>query len=162
MIRKISFSLAVLTTSLLFTGAANAAEPILLKDKPFSVVIREVNAFRKENGLPPVNIKNQLTSAARKYAAVMASKDQMGHSVNGTTVPQRLDAEGYRFSRYFENVAYNQGHASPGVQAVKSWKESTSGHREAMLNREVTEMGVGLATSKSGKVYFCLVLAKPR
>ncbi|MCE9534178.1 MAG: CAP domain-containing protein [Planctomycetes bacterium] len=161
MIRKISFSLAVLTVSLLSTGVGNAA-PIPLKDQPFSVTIREVNAFRKENGLPPLTVKNQLTSAARKYAAIMAKKDQMGHSVDGTTVPQRLAAEGYTYSRYFENVAFNKGHANPGMQAVKSWKESTSGHREAMLNPEVTEMGVGLARSATGKVYFCLVLGKPR
>ena len=54
------------------------------------------------------------------------------------------------------------GHADPAAEAFISWRESTSGHREAMLSRDVTEIGIGVATSSTGKVYFCLVLGKPR
>ncbi|MCE9534177.1 MAG: CAP domain-containing protein [Planctomycetes bacterium] len=160
MIHKISFSLAVLTASLLFTGAANAE--VNAESNRASEALVEFKAFRKENGLPPVKITFKLSKAAFEYAAVMAKKDQMGHSVNGTTPKQRLDAVGYKYAKYFENVAWNQGNANPGAQAVKSWKESTSGHREAMLNPEVTQFGIGAAKSASGKWYFCLVLGKPR
>ena len=45
---KRSLFMVGITVSLFSTGVSNAAPP--LKDQPFSVVIREVNAFRKENG----------------------------------------------------------------------------------------------------------------
>lgn len=150
----------VLTACLL--GSAKPASAAGADEKSATEALIQINAFRKENGLPPLAMKHKLNTAAWNYAEVMAKMDKMGHTVNGTTVAQRIDAQGYRYAKYFENVAYNKGHANPGALAVKSWRESTSGHREAMLNREVTEMGIGAWTSSSGKVYFCLVLGKPR
>lgn len=161
MLRKIAFSFTVLTVSLLFVSVSNA-KTSKADLKSAEEALKEINAFRKTNGLPALSVKHKLNKAAWKYAEVMASKDKMGHSVDGTTAAQRLTAEGYRYARYFENVAWNKGNANPGAQAVKSWRESTSGHREAMLNREVTEMAVAAWVSSSGKVYFCLVLGKPR
>jgi uncharacterized protein YkwD len=154
----LGLALAVLTSSLLLTGVGEAASG----GSRMIQMGKEINAFRAQNGLPPLTFKNKLISVARDYAVVMKTKDQMGHSVDGTTVAQRLDKGGYKYARYFENVAWNKGHADAAAQAVKSWKESTSGHREAMLSRDVTEMGIGLARSSTGKEYFCLVLAKPR
>ena len=161
MLRKIAFSFALLTASLLSTSVCNAQSRGADLNSA-AEALKQVNAFRKENGLRPLTLKHKLNTAAWKYVEVMATMDKMGHSVNGTTVAQRLDKEGYRFARYFENVAWNKSSANPGAQAVKSWRESTTGHREAMLNPEVTEMGIGAWASSSGKVYFCLVLGKSR
>lgn len=161
MFRTIALSLTVLTVGLLFTSVANAAPP-KADFTSASEALVQVREFRKANGLPPLTLKFKLSKAAWEYVEVMAKKDQMGHSVDGTTLAQRVTGTGYKYSRILENVAWNKGHANPGVKAVKDWKESTSGHREAMLNPEVTEMGIGAFVSSSGKVYFCLVLGKPR
>lgn len=162
MLRTIAFSFAVLTSSLFFTGVREAQAAPKPSSSRTHQMLNEINAFRAEHGLPALTFKNPLISVAKDYAVVMAKMDKLGHSVDGTKAGQRLDAGGYKYSRYFENVASNKGHADAAAQAVKSWKESTSGHREAMLSREVTEVGIGISKSSTGTEYFCLVLGKPR
>jgi len=44
--------------------------------------------------------------------------------------------------------------------AMDGWRKS-SGHRANMLGKDYTEMGAGVAQSKSGKWYFVQVFGKP-
>ena len=157
---QLALSFAVLAVSLLATGVCQGETN--LESKYATDAMVQFKAFREANGLPPVKIKFKLSKAAWDYAQVMASKEQSGHSVDGTTAKQRLGTVGYRYSRYHENVASNKGYSNPGVAAFNSWRDSTTGHREAMLSREVTEFGIGAMKGPSGRWYFCLVLAKPQ
>jgi uncharacterized protein YkwD len=120
------------------------------------------NDFRAQNGVPALRGSDVLNLVASRYAALMAEKDQLGHNIDGKDPGQRITAAGYSYTAYAENVAYNMDKTDPYSAAVEQWKNSTKGHRENMLNREYTEMGAGMAISKSGKYYFCQVFATPR
>lgn len=65
---------------------------------------------------------------------------------------------GYVYSRIAENVAYGQRSAS---EVVGGWITST-GHRENILNRQLTETGIGIARAANGQLYFCQVFGRPR
>jgi uncharacterized protein YkwD len=127
-------------------------------------ILSMTNEFRNQNGIPALRGSTTLDRIAARYAAIMAEKDlrgQSGHSVDGTTMEERITAGGYAYSACAENVQYNYGHPDPTKAAIEWWKNST-GHRANMLSRNYTVMGAGFAISKSGNYYFCQVFAKPR
>jgi cysteine-rich secretory family protein len=124
-------------------------------------ILSLTNEFRSQNGVPQLRGSSVLNTVAQRYAALMAEKDEMGHSVDGKSAGQRITAAGYTWTACAENVAWNMGQANPYRAAVEQWKNSPP-HRANMLNPQYTEMGAGMAISKSGKYYFCQVFATPR
>ncbi len=120
------------------------------------------NELRAQNSVAAVKLSNVLSGVAERYAKVMAEKDEQGHSVDGTKAEERIKKAGYTFAAWAENVAATTDQNDANLAAFELWKNSTKGHRENILNAGFTEMGVGSATSKSGKTYYCQVFAKPR
>ena len=105
-------------------------------------MLRHVNAFRSVHGLAPLSIDLRLNSAAQRHAEDMADRDYIAHvSPDGDTVGQRATLAGYNWRRMLENLA--AGHLTP-AEAVESWKGSP-GHRRALLDPEIRELGVGYA-----------------
>lgn len=105
-------------------------------------MLRHVNAFRSIHGLSPLSIDLRLNSAAQSHAEDMADRDYIAHvSPDGDTVGQRATRAGYNWRRMLENLA--AGHLTP-AEAVESWKGSP-GHRRALLDPEIRELGVGYA-----------------
>lgn len=137
------------------SNASDAASLKLTPDE--SKLIELTNAERKK--LKQANLKPDptLMKLAREHAATMARLDQIGHDLEGKTFAQRMDAAKYRAWRAGENVS--QGRRTP-ADAVAGWMQS-EGHKANILQSEYTHLGVGLATSKSGKPYFVQVFAKP-
>src|SRR6185369_16837206 len=45
-------------------------------------------------------------------------------------------------------------------EVVKSWMDSP-GHRENILNKKYTELGIGIAADKNGELYYTQVFARP-
>ena len=103
-------------------------------------VLREVNAFRARHGLLPLRLVPVLNEAAQRHADDMAYRDYFAHKTpNGTGPGDRAAAVGYR-GLVLENLAAGMG--SPAA-AVKGWINSKTGHREAMLNRDIRDVGIG-------------------
>lgn len=103
-------------------------------------VLREVNAFRARHGLQPLRLVPLLNEAAQRHADDMAYRDYFAHQTpSGTGPGDRAAAVGYR-GLVLENLAAGMG--SPEA-AVKGWIESKTGHREAMLNRDIRDVGIG-------------------
>ena len=125
-------------------------------------VVALTNAFRVEQSKPKLKSSAALDKIANRYAILMASKDQSGHNVDGKDAAKRLTEAGYAWTRELENVGWNFGQKDPVAWMVQAWKDSKDGHREAMLSTEVTEIGVGVAKSSTGKFYFCQLFAKPK
>lgn len=120
-------------------------------------VIELTNAERKKvqaAGLKPDPV---LMKLARAHAATMARLDQIGHDLEGKTFSQRMEQAKYQAARAGENVA--QGQRTP-AEAVAGWMQSP-GHKGNILQTDYTRTGVGTATSKSGKVYWTQIFAKP-
>lgn len=112
-------------------------------------VVEMTNAYRRENKLGQVRINARLNAAARKYAALLAKTREFSHTAGGTNAGDRLKSAGYDFCSYGENLAMaadSRGFASRplAAQAVTGWINSP-GHRANILEKGVTEIGVGVA-----------------
>jgi hypothetical protein len=113
-------------------------------------MLRLVNNFRVENGLSTVRLNQNLNKAAFNHSKDMADNNYFDHvGLNGSTFSQRLKNAGYVGSPHSENIA--AGNAAV-LATFNQWKNSTTGHRENILNKNSNEMGIGHAT-KSGSEF---------
>lgn len=98
------------------------------------------NAYRVQNGLPPLTVDPQLTTAAQAHSQDMALNDFFSHrSLDGSGVSDRAVAAGYPSSFVGENIGV--GYANPEA-ALAGWLDSP-GHRANILNNDYTSIGVG-------------------
>jgi uncharacterized protein YkwD len=117
-----------------------------------------INAFRRENGLPPVFSDRGVIRAAETQARLMASADRLSHDVAGD-LAKRLDKAGFVKNAAAENVG--AGHAS-AERAVSSWQRSP-GHRANLLMKEATRIGMVRAEAPGTRFrrYWALILVGP-
>lgn len=110
-------------------------------DSSEQAVIDLTNAQRTQQGLPPLTVSPELTSAARSYALTLAQGNFFSHTgLDGSTFISRDEAAGYRGWDYLEeNLA--AGQTSP-QQVVTAWLNSPE-HRANLLSPRVHEIGVG-------------------
>lgn len=128
-----------------FTGCGGVFVPVV--DAAWEQeVVERVNAFRAENGVPPLKRVEALDDAARYHSADMAQDGYFDHNSydrNGDSLTQvcgvwdRLHA--YYSSPTGENIA--AGYGNPEA-VMEGWKNS-SGHRANMLKASSWEIGVG-------------------
>lgn len=124
-------------------------------------VLAAINLERKKQNRKPLAFNKQLAVAARKHSQRMVREKFFDHEdPTGRGPSERVDAEGYRWSRIGENIAMNSGYRDPVPQAVVGWMKSP-GHRRNILDSDYTETGIGIA--RVGKsLYFTQVFARPR
>lgn len=129
-------------------------------------VLTHVNAFRSDYGLIPLSRNRTLDRAAQAHADDMARRDFFAHQTpEGVGPAKRVDRVGYHWSRVLENLA--AGQPTPR-EVVDGWINSKTGHREAMLDKAVREIGVGYTylPRDGGRVaahhYWAMTLAAPR
>lgn len=117
-------------------------------------ILATLNAERKRAGLSPVSYNGQLTRAARSHASDLARNNQFSHEgSNGSSVADRVRSNGYKFCRVSENIS--KGHYS--AQSVTAGWMNSAGHRRNILDRDVSDIGIGIA---EGALYVT-VFAKP-
>lgn len=121
-------------------------------------VIDLTNAERKkaDKGLEPLKMNPKLMEAARKHAANMAAQEKLEHVLDEKSPADRAEAAGYEWTTIGENIA--QGPETP-KKVVAGWMDSPP-HRGNILNDEYTEIGVAVAKSKSGELYWVQVFGK--
>ncbi|MCH8741953.1 CAP domain-containing protein [Patescibacteria group bacterium] len=126
-----------------------------------NVVVDLTNSNRGSAGLSTLQINSLLEKAAQQKAQDMAQKGYFDHtSPEGKTPWYWLDKAGYRYSYAGENIAI---HFYDSQDLVKSWMNSSS-HRTNILNKNFTEIGIGVATGLyKGKetVYIVQLFGKP-
>lgn len=123
-------------------------------------IIASINRQRRSAGLAPLAAEGRLTRAARLHAANMASRNELSHTLSGTTTStlvSRVADVGYVYRLIAENIAYGPVSVEP---LVRGWMESP-GHRVNILNGEYTETGVGVARSRGGVLFYCQVFGTP-
>ncbi|MET0146826.1 MAG: CAP domain-containing protein [Ilumatobacteraceae bacterium] len=143
------------------TSCTPAAPPpaVAVISGPAQAVVDLTNQQRGANGLAPVAVDQALVNAAQAHSADQAAMDTMSHTgSDGSNTGQRLDRQGYVWSRWGENVATGYGDAS---SVMAGWMGSP-GHRANILNASLTQVGVGLAYSANGTPYWTQVFATPR
>ena len=124
-----------------------------------AAVIALVNDARSGQDLPPVRDEPRLGQAAQSLACDNAAAGRLGHrSTDGRDMAGRVEGAGYDWAELAENVAQGQTGAA---EVVTDWMDSPP-HRKNILNRAVTEAGVGIAVQADGQVHWVLNLARPR
>jgi uncharacterized protein YkwD len=117
------------------------------------------NEARKKEGLGPLKISSTLMETARAHSKNQAKQDKMAHELDGKKAADRVKEAGYKYRSVSENVAYGK---RVGVDTIfEGWMKSP-GHRANILRPESTEIGIGVATSASGKQYYTQNFAKPK
>jgi uncharacterized protein YkwD len=126
-----------------FPLAAKAASPAEM-----------ISSFRHQHGEGKVTTDPALNRIAQEQAGAMAARDRMDHAVQKPFADRvaNLNAE-----RAAENLA--QGDAT-FAKALDQWIGSY-GHRSNLLMHEGTRVGIASARSKSGEIYWAMVIAGP-
>ena len=113
-----------------------------------------LNAFRNSKGRSAVAYSDVLERAAQAHALDMARYGYFDHSGrDGSTIGDRLTAQGYGFCFAAENIARGQ---SSLKEVMQSW-ENSPGHLKNMTHRNVTEFALARA---NGNIWV-MVLATP-
>ena len=102
-------------------------------------LLRLHNYVRKQDGLPPLRMGTKLASAAQKFSAYLARRRNYGHEADGRTPNQRVEAEGYEWGTWAENIAWGMRRPQ---DAVMVWMQS-EGHRKNIMS-EHAEIGFGI------------------
>ncbi|CUI77842.1 CAP domain-containing protein [Cognatishimia activa] len=127
------WALAVMLLTALF------AIPSFVQAEPVRDVANMTNQYRAKYGLKPLHISRNLERVAEAHGEDMARYSFFSHSgSDGSDIGDRALRAGYQYCVIAENIA--QGHRSP--QAVtRGWIKSP-GHRQNILDSDVTEIGV--------------------
>jgi Cysteine-rich secretory protein family len=136
-------ALALALFAFAFPLAAKAASPAEM-----------ISSFRHQHGEGKVTTDPALNRIAQEQAGAMAARDRMDHAVAKPFADRvaNLNAE-----RAAENLA--QGDAT-FAKALDQWIGSY-GHRSNLLMHEGTRVGIASARSKSGEIYWAMVIAGP-
>ena len=108
-----------------------------------------INKARTTAGLPALSFDPALARVARGHSADMLAHSFIGHISPTTGSPSdRVGQAGIAFERLAENV----GTASSPEEVHQGLMRSP-GHRSAILDRQVTRVGVGVAVPAAGQHY---------
>jgi uncharacterized protein YkwD len=116
------------------------------------------NQERKKHDVPPLGPNPTLFKVARGHSANMARQEKMKHELDGKNPYQRIKAAGYVYYTAGENIAKGEVELE---EIMKAWMESPT-HRANILNAKFTELGLGLARTDEGMVYYTQVFGTPR
>jgi uncharacterized protein YkwD len=120
-----------------------------------AVVLCVTNAERAARGLGTLKRDPRLARTARDHSDDMARRGYFDHtSPDGRTAEDRVNASGYRWSAYGENLAMGYGTAQ---EAVAGWVASPA-HCRNLLSPAFTELGVG---AHVGKALLTQVFGRP-
>ncbi|CAN0375238.1 unnamed protein product [Phaeothamnion confervicola] len=100
-----------------------------------------INAYRKTQGLKPLTLNAELTTAAKAHARDLAKWDRISHyGSDGSNPWDRVKRAGYNAKVAAENVGTGQINFS---EVLKGWRESP-GHNKNLLMNDVEHIGIAL------------------
>lgn len=117
-------------------------------------LLKLINDERTRIGIHSLAWNDKLTNAAQDWSKYMADNNYFNHTApDGTTPDKRARQAGYVARAGWENIA--EGQSTP-QQTFDSWMNSP-GHKAIMLNRELNEVGLGIAPNAEGIKYWTLL-----
>lgn len=114
-------------------------------------ILNLVNEERSSRGLSALTLDSSLNEVAQLKAEDMAENRYFSH--NSPTYGSAFDMlkeYGIRYNTAGENIAKGQ----KSSQAVMTGWMNSQGHRENILKKEYSKLGVGYATDKNGNTYW--------
>jgi uncharacterized protein YkwD len=120
-------------------------------------VVKAHNRARADARLPALATSPKLLQAARHHAQDMAARGKMSHKgSDGSSVVERITAQGYQYRRAGENIA--AGHFTID-ELMRGWMKSPP-HKRNILG-SFSQIGVAYATAENGKRYWCVTFGLP-
>ena len=120
-------------------------------------LVNLTNAQRKRERLEELQPHPRLFQSARLHADNMAKQNKLDHELDGKTMIDRVQANGYGAESVGENIAFNQ---TTPRKVMAGWMES-EGHKKNILSVDFIHIGVAVAKNAKGERYWVLVLAAP-
>jgi uncharacterized protein YkwD len=123
-----------------------------------------INSARTTNGLTALTLNDQLNSAAQLHSADMACSGILSHTGTDDSTPaSRIAASGYAASITRENIYAQPPQYGGNPQSAMEWWMNSQIHRDAILNAQVTEVGIGYAYYSKSPLggYFTLDFGAP-
>lgn len=144
--------------SLIYPGQKLTIPSMTATNSLENEVIRLTNAERSKRGLPALKSNWQLSRCARYKSQDMINKNYFAHQSPTYGSPfDMIESFGISMAAGGENIAMNQ--RTP-QEVVTAWMNSP-GHRSNILSTAYTEIGVGVAKSKSGSYYWTQMFIRP-
>lgn len=152
LLNRIVVAAAILSLSLgglALSSPAPAEAGLWWPDANECAFLKEINAYRKANGLASLSFSRSLGAAADNHSNYMAATDDVDHSLQGGQAwSQNIYSYGYPTGQGIgENVLAGRQSAAG---ALMLWKTSP-GHNANMLNPKWKSIGVGRAVNKDGR-----------
>jgi len=116
----------------------------------------QINQYRADRNLPPLQLDAKISAEARSHSQKMARRGEV--SQDGFKKRMQAIAREIPYRSVVENIAYNSGYADPAQGAVESWINS-KGHREN-LTGDFDKTGIGIAKNDWGEYYFTQISIK--
>ena len=114
-------------------------------------VVRLVNVERQKQGLGKLSLNAKLSNVATLKSPDMINKNYFDHTSPTYGSPfDMMKQFNISYKTAGENIA--KGQKTP-AEVVKAWMNS-QGHRENILNKNYTEIGIGVAKDANGTLYW--------
>jgi uncharacterized protein YkwD len=114
--------------------------------------------LRAANGLPPYRLNDKLNASAQRHSQDMASTGNIDHTgSDGSTAKRRILDTGYEAQFTGENI-YG-GMAT--VDAAWDYWVNDPPHRDILLNKLYTDIGISVVKGKGQTFYYTMDLARP-
>ena len=114
-------------------------------------VVRLVNVERAKVGLKELSFNAELSNVATLKSQDMINKNYFSHTSPTYGSPfEMMKKFNISYKTAGENIA--KGQKTP-AQVVNAWMNS-QGHRENILNKNYTEIGIGVAKDAKGTLYW--------
>jgi uncharacterized protein YkwD len=139
----------ILVGDALAPGAGQGLQPLEAR------LLDLLNGERAERGLTPLQIDDRLVTLARNRSGDMARRNYFSHvTPEGEMVFKALDAEGVNYSLAGENLARNRSPLGESAEVAHRGFMNSPSHRENELEPSFDRVGIGVAFSDSGIIYF--------
>lgn len=156
--KPLSRALAV-ALLILAVGVPAAAGATIIE--PERDIMSLVNQARAARGLAPLRTDSRLWALAGERAAAMAARDVLSHDAAGS-LADGLRSKGIEWYGYGEVIAYSRGSAGAAGQALFDLWASSPPHWTLLMSTTFNYLGVGVATSSSGRVFGSIALTESR
>lgn len=139
----------LLLAALVFSLLVAVPAPVDASTSAEQDFVQRLNQERAARGLHQLTVRSDLRSVARSHSATMASQDRLHHNPS-------LGSDVSNWQRLSENVG-----VGPSVGSLHTALMNSPGHRANILDRRVTEVGVGVVV-RNGRIWVTQVFRLPR
>lgn len=117
------------------------------------LMVELINESRVTNGLNALIYDKKVNEVARLHSDDMINKRFFDHTgSDGSSARDRMEKHGYKELMYGENIAYGQ------YSSIHAHEElmNSLGHRENILNKDFTHVGVGITTDSNNVPFYTI------